>query len=287
MAPNHVQLFMDSLLADENCRVYIDDVLIRCVEGDNEQDIVASKIEILNERNIKLNLSKCIFFAQELPVLGHILSPTGVRVDPHKLDALRAINRPTTGKKWQQFAGQVNYIRNFSPKFAELMAPLDKLRNISGKITWHKDLVDAYDKLKKFLVEEEFWLAPIDFNKPFVLTTDASDYAVSGWLGQWHGNHLRPVMCVSTKLDKAQSNYEPTQKELYAVLFAIEKFEEFLGGKHFTIRTDHRALQWILNNPLKASSLDVFKKYPKMIDRWLDVIFRFDIFVERTMVSQT
>jgi transposase InsO family protein len=112
--------------------------------------------------------------------------------------------------------------------------------------TWGMDQQEAFDKLKEIIMEDVVLAFP-DNSKPFELTTDASDYAIGAVLSQKDeiSGIERPIYFLSKSLDDCQRKYTVTEKELYAIIYALEKFRPYIYGRQFTIHTDHRALLWL------------------------------------------
>ena len=75
---------------------------------------------------------------------------------------------------------------------------------------------------------------------------DASDYAVDAVLGQRRDKKLHVIYYASRTLDSAQINYATTEKELLAVVFALDKFYSYLVGAKIIIYTDHVAIRYLL-----------------------------------------
>ena len=81
-----------------------------------------------------------------------------------------------------------------------------------------------------------------DLNQSFIVQTDASNYAISGWISQIDGDKLNIIGCVSRTLKRAEINYNMTEKELLAIIFTLRKFRQFLLFRKFKIKTDNKAL---------------------------------------------
>ena len=276
-APHHVNAFISDLMQDEFTFVYIDDIIFK--SDDNSQDQVIKKITKLNQVGLKLNLKKCEFFKDSINVLGHIISKQGISVDPARINNLANMELPKTAKQLMKLLGRLAYIRNFNLNFSDLLEPFYRLIKVKGNIRWHKDLLDAFNRLKKFISSHNLSLAPINFDAPFFLITDASNVATASVLAQKINNTLCPIMCDSKTLNKSQQIYSATQKELLGVLHGLEKFEQFLLGRRFTILTDHKSLVEILNNPFRNSSLKNFTRH-NMFDRWIEFIQNFSFTVD-------
>ena len=123
------------------------------------------------------------------------------------------------GKAMQRFLRAVNFHREFSARYADIAAPLEGCRNISGKIDWTPERLQAFDKLKQ-LFADDILLRHIDWKKQFYLTTDASRVGVGAWLGQKDENGvLQPVYCISKKLTPIQQRWPATKLEAWAKIW--------------------------------------------------------------------
>ena len=132
---------------------------------------------------MKLNPRKCKFAAKEVKYLGHVLSKDGIAVDTSKTDAVRTFPRPRNATEVRAFLGLANYYRRFVNGFADVAAPLNRLVSKNVKFQWDDACDDAFQELKKRLTSPPILAFP-DFNKQFILYTDASGFAISYILGQ-------------------------------------------------------------------------------------------------------
>lgn len=267
--PHHMQKNMEKLIKQYRKSPYIDDTPIATRKGESHTDEVKAVIDKFNEVNLRINWNKSEFFKKYILVLGHLLFPGSVKMDPAKIKAIVNWERPKNGKAMQRFLGAVNYHRDFSPKFAEILAPLDSLRNVSGPIEWTEDLVKAFENVKD-LFHKDMELRSIDWKKKFYLTTDASATGVGAWLGQRDDRgKLMPVLCISKKLSPAQRRWCATKRELWALMWAMSKFRHYLTGRKFTARVDHRPLVHLVKDPMNP-----------MLEGWVDTILSYDFDTE-------
>ncbi|GJR75379.1 reverse transcriptase domain-containing protein [Tanacetum coccineum] len=107
-----------------------------------------------------------------------------------------------------------------------------------------KECIEAFNTLKKNLTEAPILIAP-DWNEPFELMCDASDFALGAVLGQRHEKHFRPIHYASKTMNEAESRYTTTEKEMLAVVYAFEKFRSYLVMNKCTVYTDHSALKYL------------------------------------------
>jgi hypothetical protein len=125
---------------------------------------------------------------------------------------------------------------------------------------------NAHDELKRRATSAPI-IQPLNWDEPFEIMCDASDYAVGAVLGQRIGKNLHVIAYASHMLDGAQCNYHTTEKELFVVVFALEKFRSYLLGTKVIVFTNHAALRYILKK--KESK-------PRLI-RWILLLQEFDL----------
>ena len=266
----HVQRVMERLLSPIGLTPYQDDVPVPSkTTAQHIQDVKVVLEKLTYEAGLRIKVSKCRFFQREAKVLGFIVSHLGTRMDPAKVEAIQRWDRPADAKGLQRFLGAVNYNRCFSEKFAVICAPLDECRNISGSIEWTPDRIAAFEQVKA-LVAEDILLRRIDWTKDLVLTTDASLIGIGAWLGQYdsHGR-LWPVYCVSKKMTPTQTRWSATKRELYALMWAMEKLRYYLLGRRFVVRVDHKPLVAMLRGKVNT-----------LMEGWFDTIMSFDFVTE-------
>ncbi len=191
-------------------------------------------------------MAKCTFFNQQMEYLGHIISREGIRKDPKKLRAIENVRTSETKTQVRSFLGKINYYAKFMPLLSKVAWPLAKLTGSNAIFRWTEQEQSAFEALKQLVIQEVVLAFP-DVNKPYFITTDASDYAIGAVLAQEDettGVH-RPISYLSKALDETQSRYSVTEKELYAIMFSSERFRPYIYGRSFTVFTDHRALIWL------------------------------------------
>jgi hypothetical protein len=125
---------------------------------------------------------------------------------------------------------------------------------------------DAHDELKRRVTSAPI-IQPLNWDEPFEIIYDASDYAVRDVLGQRIGKNLHVIAYASRMLDGAQYNYRTTKKELFAVVFALENFRSYLLVTKVVIFTDHEALRYLLKK----------KEFKPRLIRWIFLLQEFDL----------
>ena len=221
--------------------VYIDDLLIFSRTQREHLLHVKSVLETLRKHKLFVKGSKCVFGAQEVEFLGHIVGANGIKTDPAKVEAIVKLPAPRDVPSLRSFLGMVNYFRAFVKGFAGHAAVLSSLLVKGFKFEWTELHQAAFEALKLALVSAAA-VHPFDPKLPVVVQTDASGYAVGAVLLQEVGESHRPVAFYSKKLDKHEVNYSTQKKEGLAVVLALKRWEHYLRGRVFDLETDHKSL---------------------------------------------
>lgn len=260
-APARQQRLMDSLFGHGFCSdiengivyCYIDDIIIASADFKTHLILLKRVLEKLKFAKLSINFEKSKFFRNSIKYLGYVVDEFGLRTDPEKVSAILNFPTPTSAKEVKMFLGTCSWYRRFIRDFSTIAAPLNKL-TCTGKnapsFSWSEDAEQAFLALKNALVTAPVLAVP-DFDKPFTVHCDASSFGLGGMLSQNIDGHDHPIAFVSRSLNKAERNYSATEREALAVLFAVEKFEPYLGSRPFKVVTDHSSLKWFtkLENP--------------------------------------
>ena len=223
----------------------------------------------LSSAGLKLKAKKCHIFAEQVEFLGHIISPEGIATDPKKVEAIKIWREPSNVTEVRSFVGLCSYYRRYIKNFAAIAKPLNKLTEKNNSFHWTRECQEAFDALKARLIQSPILSSP-NFNEPFILDTDASNTAIGAVLSQVIDGQERVVAYASRALSKQERKYCVTRKELLAVVYFVKYFRYYLYGKHFTVRTDHSSLRWLLN----------FKNPEGQLARWLEVLTTYDFEIQ-------
>ena len=199
MVERIMEVFMDDITVYggtfEECLVNLEGVLKRCIEKD-----------------LVLNWEKC---------LGHIISQKGIEVDKAKVELIAKLSSPTTVKGVRQFLGHVGFYGRFIQDFSKLSRPLCELLAEDAKFVWDERCQKSFDQLKQFLTTAPIVRAP-NWQLPFEVMCDASDFAIGVVLGQREDGKPYVIYYANKTLNEAKRNYTTTEKELLAVVFALD-----------------------------------------------------------------
>ncbi|RVW35616.1 Retrovirus-related Pol polyprotein from transposon 17.6 [Vitis vinifera] len=232
MVERIMEVFMDDITvygsSYEECLMHLEAVLHRCIEKD-----------------LVLNWEKCHFMVQKGIVLGHIISKNGIEVDKAKVELIVKLPPPTNVKGIRQFLGHAGFYRRFIKDFSKISKPLCELLVKDAKFVWDEKCQRSFEELKQFLTTAPIVRAP-NWKLPFEVMCDSSDLAMGAVLGQREDGKPYVIYYASRTLNEAQKNYTTTEKELLAVVFALDKFRAYLVGSSIVVFTDHSALKYLL-----------------------------------------
>ena len=232
-----------------NCLENLRQALIRC-----------------EETNLVLNWEKCHFTVKEGIVLGHRISKRGTEVDKAKIETIEKLPPPSSVKGIRSFLGHVGFYRRFIKDFFKIAKPLSNLLVQGVPFESDDQCLKAFLFLKEKLVSAPIVVAQ-DWNLPFELMCDVSDYAIGAILGQKREITLQVIYYASRILNDVQLNYATTEKELLAIVFAFDKFRPYLIGNRVIVNTDHSTIKYLVTKK------DV---KPRLI-RWVLLLQEFDL----------
>ncbi|GJV46918.1 reverse transcriptase domain-containing protein [Tanacetum coccineum] len=198
------------------------------------------------DTNLVLNWEKCHFMCREGIVLGHKILKSGIEVDRAKVDVIAKLPRPTTVKGVRSFLGHAGFYRRFIQDFSKIARPMTHLLEKETPFVFSKDCINAFETLKRKLTEAPI-LVVLDWNLPFELMCNASDFAIGAVLGQRKTKHFQLIHYASKTMTEAQIYYTTTEKEMLAVMYAFEKFRPYLVLSKSMVYTDHSALKYLMN----------------------------------------
>ncbi|GJT14611.1 reverse transcriptase domain-containing protein [Tanacetum coccineum] len=248
-APGTFQRCMMAIFHDmieKTMEVFMDDF---SVFGDSFSSCLANLDRMLKrceDTKLALNWEKSHFMVKEGIVLGHKISRKGIEVDKAKVDVISKLPHPTTVKGIRSFLGHAGFYRRFIKDFSKISRPMTHLLEKNTPFIFSEDCILAFQTLKKKLTEAPILIAP-NWDEPFEIMCDASDYAIGAVLGQRIEKHFRPIHYASKTMTEAETNYTTTEKEMLAVVYAFEKFRSYLIMNKSVVYTDHSALKYLFN----------------------------------------
>nr|GEZ06130.1 reverse transcriptase domain-containing protein [Tanacetum cinerariifolium] len=197
------------------------------------------------DTNLVLNWEKCHFMVKEGIVLGHKISKSVIEVDGAKVDVIAKLPHPTSVKGVRSFLGRVGFYRRYIQDFSKIAKPMTHLLEKETSFIFSKECIEAFNILKKKLTETPILVAP-NWDLPFEIMCDASDFTLGAFLGQRKTKYFQLIHYASKTMTDAQAHYTITEKELLAVVYAFEKFRPYLVLSKTMVYTDHSALKYLL-----------------------------------------
>ena len=196
---------------------------------------------------LKANKSKCKFAMAKLKLFGHIIEDGFLKPDPEKCKVVLEYPIPKTKKQLRSFLGLANFYRKYMEAFADISKALTDLtkKALPDRIKWSLNADIAFNTLKRKLSKEPVLMAP-NFNKSFVLQTDASLYGISGILCQEDDTkQLHPISYASRILSSAETRYSVIERELLAIVWSLGHYSHIIFGQEVKIQTDHQPLRYL------------------------------------------
>ena len=262
-APPTFQRLMQNCLGKLNltyCLIYLDDVIVFSEMPEEYLKRMRVVFDRLQEHSLKLKWSKCDVFKSEINYLAHHVSRKGVLPSKKNLESIAQCPPPDTYTKVKSFVGLMGHYRHFTKGFAKIAASLYDLTSGDNKDkkSEHVDLspeaLEAFDRLKAACLQAPI-LAFADFNKPFLLETDASRRGLGAVLSQKQADgRYHPIAYASRVMNETEQRYRFNKQEFLALKWAVtEQFHEYLSpyGKNrneVVVRTDNNPLTYIFSS---------------------------------------
>ena len=168
-----------------------------------------------------------------------MIAADGLSPDPRKVQAIVEASVPRDVQSLQPFLGLVNFYGRFVPNLSTVLHPLHNLLQKGTAFEWSTEGADAFQTVKKLLAESPI-LTHYSQDLPLVLEVDASPYGIGGCLFHVTDSGKKPVYFVSRSLTAAECNYSQIDREALAIVFAVRRQHQFVYGRHFLLRTDHK-----------------------------------------------
>nr|GEU41409.1 reverse transcriptase domain-containing protein [Tanacetum cinerariifolium] len=246
-APDTFQRCMLAIFHDmveKTMEVFMDDFLIFRNSFENCLSRLDKMLQRYEDTNLSLNWEKSHFMVKEGIVLDHKISKNRIEVDKAKVDVIAKLPHPTTVKGIRNFLGHAGFYRRFIQDFSKISRPMTHPLKKNTPFIFSEDCIIAFQTLKKRLTEAPILIAP-NWDLPFELMCDASDFAIGAILGQRHEKHFKPIHYASKTMNDAESNYTTTEKEMLTVVYAFKKFRSYLIMNKSIVHTDHFALKYL------------------------------------------
>ncbi|MCO5611700.1 hypothetical protein L7F22_065958 [Adiantum nelumboides] len=244
--------------------VFFDDVIIYSKSMEEHKKHLQVIFQALRDNKLFINQKKSEFFLQEIQYLGHIISKSSIRMDPSKLEVIKEWPNPRNLHELRSFIGMCAYYRRFIEKFSLIASPLHDLTKKNVKYVWTEGKQEAFDKLKQKLTSQPVLVLP-DLSKPFEVQCDACGDCLGAVLLQ----EGHAIAYESRRLNSDEQILGIYEKELLAVLHALDSWKHYLLGTPFILRTDHQSLKYFMTQT-KLSDKQM---------RWANFLSRFNFHI--------
>ncbi|KAJ9564989.1 hypothetical protein OSB04_000955 [Centaurea solstitialis] len=246
--------------------VFFDDILVYSRGWKDHIAHLSTVLEILRHHQFVANRKKCVFATQQVEYLGHTISDQGVAVDPSKIRSILDWPVPRNVKGVRGFLGLTGYYRKFVKGYGKLAKPLTDLTKKEG-FAWGSEAQAAFEQLKRVMTNPPLLMLP-DFSQPFEVECDASGRGIGAVLMQ----NRRPIAYFSKALSSHNLSKSTYEKELMALVLAIQHWRPYLLGRHFQVYTDQRSLRHLLQQ--RIASADQQNWLAKLLGYHFDVIYK-------------
>nr|GEZ30525.1 reverse transcriptase domain-containing protein [Tanacetum cinerariifolium] len=231
-------------MVEKTMEVFMDDFSVFGNSFENCLSRLDKMLQWCEDVNLSLNWEKSHFMFKEGIVLGHKISKNGIEVDKAKIDVIAKLPHPMTVKGIRSFLGHAGFYQRFIQDFSKISRPMTHLLEKNTLFVFSKDCIQAFQTLKKRLTEAPI-LISLNWDLPFELMCDASNFAIGAVLGQRHEKHFKSIHYASKTMNDAETNYTTTEKEMLAVVYAFEKFRSYLIMNKSIMHTDHSSLKYL------------------------------------------
>ena len=236
-----------------------DDLIVHGRDNAEHDDNLEKVLQRLREKGLTACLEKCLFRQPSVTFYGLQLSSNGVQPTKDKIEAVLDAPAPTSASEVRSFLGLVGFSARFLPHLSTNAEPLRKVTHKGAAFIWEAEQQDAFVKLKQQLAQATA-LAYFDKDAPTEVIADASPVGLGAVLVQEQDGKKRVVCYASRTLTNIEKRYSQTEKEALSLVWACERFHQYLFGLEFTLFTDHKPLEVIYGPKSRPSA---------RIERWV------------------
>jgi hypothetical protein len=249
-----MQIDLDDLIG-KFIHIYLDDLTVYSKNRSDHFGHLKRVLMRCKKFGISLNPSKSIFGVTKGKLLGHIVSDSGIIIDPERIVVILNMPAPTSKKEVQDFMGVINFVCRFVPDFPVMVKPIHNLLNQDRSFSWTNDFENDFVGIKKAISFSPVVAKP-DFEKEFMIYTNATKESVFAILMQCddQGNE-KPVAYMSQSLSDDEFKYYFIEKHAFTLVKVVEKFLHFILGKHTLVKVPLPAVKFFLSQTYLSGKL--------------------------------
>ena len=252
--------------------LYLDDMCLFDVNFEGLRNSIESLLQCIHNNNIKLSPEKCHLFVNEITLLGHFISPQGIKLSFDSTERVRTHPPPKNVKQLQAFIGLANWAMKWIPHYGTLLKPL--FQAVKHKpFKWTEACQKAFDHVKLQICSEPV-LKHYDDNLPLFLITDASLTAFGCTLAHRINDIYHPIFFYGRCFSQSELKYNIFEKELKGLYNSVRALSPFLKGKKFTIMIDNAGVSFLKTLSLKHHSSQKW-------GRWISYLSEYDFEIKR------
>lgn len=245
--------------------VYLDDIVVYSSSLEEHKEHLRKVFLALRRHELYAKKEKCSFAKEEVEFLGHRIGAGRIKMDEGKVAAIRDWKEPGNVSQLRSFLGLANYYRKFVKGYSDIATPLTNLTKKDHKWDWSCECQKAFEELKGRMMDQPVLALP-NYELPYEVHTDASDFAIGGVIMQ----NGHPIAFESRKLNDTERRYSVHEKEMTAVVHCLRLWRHYLLGSHFTVKTDNVATTYFQTQ----------KKLTPKQARWQEFLAEFDFTME-------
>ncbi|KAA3487490.1 reverse transcriptase [Gossypium australe] len=257
--------------------VFIDDILIYSHDEIEHAEHLRLVLQILRDKQLYTKFSKCEFWLNEVSFLGHVISASGIRVDPSKISAILDWKPSQNVFEVHSFLGLSGYYRRFMKGFSMIASLMTKLLQKDVKFEWSERCQKSFDQLKTLLTEAPVLVQP-ESGKEFIIFSDASLNRMGCILMQ----EGKFVVYASRKLKQHERNYSTHDLELAAIVFALKIWRHYLFSEKCHVYSDHKKGSKFETTTM-VRTVEMIDYHPRKANVVADALSRKSLFALRTV----
>ncbi|CAI6349493.1 unnamed protein product [Macrosiphum euphorbiae] len=242
-APGLLQREMEKLLsAIPGTVCFYDDIVIAGKDDKELSERLYSVLDKLSLAGLTVKKEKCNFFTDHVTFLGYKVDKNGLHIPDERIKAINNVAIPKSTQDVKAFLGLVNYYGKFVENMSTIAGPLYALLKNNTQFVWNAIQSKAFSKIKESILSNKV-LVHYNPNLELIVASDASPFGVGAVLSHiMPDGSEKPIAFASRTLSASEKNYAQIDKEALALVFAIKYFHQFVYGREFILRTDHKPL---------------------------------------------